>query len=101
MLSLTTCCFSHLWCTTYVFLHESRVGVVLDVMSIDVVLQVIKSVINGTGLKLQHTHLKYVHLKRPTNNTPSLGSVVAQVPYLSYLDIRVRAIPSKPPNISM
>ena len=60
---------THLWCAAYVLLDKSRVRIILDVMAVNEVLQVIESVVIITRLKLQHTHLKYVDLRRQTNST--------------------------------
>jgi len=52
-----------LWCTAYVLLDKSRVGVVLDVVSVNEVFQVVEPVFSISTLKLQNTHLEYVHLQ--------------------------------------
>lgn len=70
---------SYLWRTAYVFLHKSRVGIILDVMAVNVVLQMIESVISRTRLELQHTHLKYVDLKQPTNSSVSSAHVICKM----------------------
>ena len=58
---------AYLWCESHVVIHKPRVRVILNVLSLDEVLQMIQRPVR-TVYKLYHRHLEDVHLQQTCNN---------------------------------